>query len=513
MSKNRIYRRSPVVALLLTLICGRSLAAPERAGDAAQPVPATTDQPGGPSGLTSVASPATVPFDVSPLPDVPLPEGFSELGTTPSGRSVFSNFSKVQSVDDLIQHVGDALAIMFGSKPQFGSACVDAKNKNGGIATFSATVQGTPVKGVVLFGVNPEGTSSATVIYTRPNISKEEFATLMQTVPAQPKMRTAQAPDGSGSIDIPDGWTLLSRSLTEGIIGVIGPRNRALMIINARIPMDTPDGFRVRVLTNAYNSDVNLRRTARVSGPPPLSLEARLRSLNVSPYVGPEEVFAKIIPSVQEKQRHAGRTWDEFGDILFKTKLPSANNNTEAEVIGTTAKIHNGDKTTMSRVIIMVQTSKPIPTGQWTVREDLYFASEATAARDFPLMLEMYNSINIPQAAVQRQLDKDNKAFQAVSAYFQAQNDALLAHGRQFQQNEREHFQRFELQQAAQAQARHDACSNMIESSLGVRDVLDTASGQMRKVDLYNSAAITDTLNGLANDPNRFVQIPLRYER
>ncbi len=53
----------------------------------------------------------------------------------------------------------------------------------------------------------------------------------------------------------------------------------------------------------------------------------------------------------------------------------------------------------------------------------------------------------------------------------------------------------------------------MIESSLGVHNVLDTNTGEMHKVDLYNSTAITDTLNGLANDPNRFIQIPLRYER
>jgi hypothetical protein len=230
--------------------------------------------------------------------------------------------------------------------------------------------------------------------------------------------------------------------------------------------------------------------------------------------VGPEEAFTNILPKVNQQPRQAGKPWPEYGEMTTKQKLPSEIGTDEAEVIGTTIQWHDGDKTgPLKRMMMKVDTSKADATGTWIIRLDQYVAPEATAARDFPLMLQMYASINIPQAAVQRQLDKDDKAFQSVCAYYQAKNDALLERGRQFQANQKEQFERFEQQQAAQAQARHNACSDMIESSLGVRDVLDTATGQMRKVDLYNSTAITDTLNGLSNDPNRFVQIPLRYER
>ena len=47
----------------------------------------------------------------------------------------------------------------------------------------------------------------------------------------------------------------------------------------------------------------------------------------------------------------------------------------------------------------------------------------------------------------------------------------------------------------------------------GVRDVYDTRTGQTHSVDLFNVNGIVEGLNSGANDPNRFVQIPLRYER
>ena len=66
---------------------------------------------------------------------------------------------------------------------------------------------------------------------------------------------------------------------------------------------------------------------------------------------------------------------------------------------------------------------------------------------------------------------------------------------------------------AAQQQAMHDSSSDFIEYIGGVRDVCDTATGKMHSVDLFHANGIVDGMNAAANDPNRFVQIPLRYER
>jgi hypothetical protein len=89
----------------------------------------------------------------------------------------------------------------------------------------------------------------------------------------------------------------------------------------------------------------------------------------------------------------------------------------------------------------------------------------------------------------------------------------LLKQAHDFNAREAENFNRFESQERAREQARHDSNSNFIEYINGVRDVYDTRTGQMLSVDLFNVNGIVAGLNAGANDPNRFVQIPLRYER
>lgn len=120
------------------------------------------------------------------------------------------------------------------------------------------------------------------------------------------------------------------------------------------------------------------------------------------------------------------------------------------------------------------------------------------------------NSIKLNMDVVNKQIADSGAAVRKVGADNQA---ALLKRGREFQRQQDEHFNRFEAQIAAQRQAMHDSSSDFIEYIRGVRDVYDTGTGEMTSVDLFHSDAITAALNALTNDPNRFVQIPLRYER
>ena len=76
-----------------------------------------------------------------------------------------------------------------------------------------------------------------------------------------------------------------------------------------------------------------------------------------------------------------------------------------------------------------------------------------------------------------------------------------------------ENFNHFEAQQNARQQAMHNSASDFIETIQGTRDVMDTTTGQTRSVNLFNVNGIVDALNTATSDPQRFVQIPLRYER
>ena len=89
----------------------------------------------------------------------------------------------------------------------------------------------------------------------------------------------------------------------------------------------------------------------------------------------------------------------------------------------------------------------------------------------------------------------------------------MMKTARDFRDQQAISFANHERRIAAQAKARHDSNSDFIEYIGGVRRVYDRGTGRMLDVDLLNSNGIVNGLNEAANNPNRFVQIPLRYLR
>ena len=125
-------------------------------------------------------------------------------------------------------------------------------------------------------------------------------------------------------------------------------------------------------------------------------------------------------------------------------------------------------------------------------------------------MNDVMTSLKLNMDVVTRQIEQNGAAVRKMGEESERQ---LLKQARQFNQQQAENFNRFESQQRAREQARHDSNSDFIEYVKGVRDVYDTRTGEMHSVDLFNVNGIVGGLNTAANDPNRFVQIPLRYER
>jgi len=492
----------------LTLLSGGTRYEMKRAGGAAQP---QNPLDAGPSPAAGAPAPGNSAGP--PLAAGDLPAGFSDLGVTDSGRSIFVTFADVKTVDALIQRVGDALSKVFDAKPKFDRAYVDSRTRGRGVASFTAALKGKEVKGIVVFGVDPQSQSSATIVYYRPDAPQADMDTLMATLPARPKMQTMQFPDKSGSIDLPAGWTTKMQSLTAGAWFITGPKFQVI-IWNSKIVVDTPQSYRVKVAHQAYDSSVRVWELGGRRGPAPASLEQRLANLTISPYLNPEDAFKTILPKLADKARQAGQPWVEYGKVTATQKADPNPliKGAEAAVFAFPVLLHIGEKTGKpSRQIMRVDT---FPNGDtWAMVTDSYIAPEATFDRDLPTMADIIASVKLDDGAVQRQLDKDNQAFQAMSAKFAADHEALMQRGRDFQENQEERFRRNQQLVQAQAKARHDANSDMQEMALGLRDVYDTATGQTHRVDLYNVNGIVDSWNAAANDPNQFVQVPLRYER
>jgi hypothetical protein len=130
------------------------------------------------------------------------------------------------------------------------------------------------------------------------------------------------------------------------------------------------------------------------------------------------------------------------------------------------------------------------------------------------VMNDIVNSIQVnAQVVSQKIADRAAAGSKMLHDQYEAFQKVMDANHKQFEQEQQDEFDRNQSAIATQEKAVHDSSSDMIEFSLGVRDVYDTTTGKMGQVDLFNSHAITQGLNDLANDPTRFVEIPLRDER
>jgi hypothetical protein len=137
-------------------------------------------------------------------------------------------------------------------------------------------------------------------------------------------------------------------------------------------------------------------------------------------------------------------------------------------------------------------------------------APDITFDRDLPVMNAIMTSVTLNMNVVNQRMQQDGAAIRQMGA---ENEQRMLEEGREFRQQMDDQFNRFEERMAAQQQAMHDSASDTIEYIRGVRDVYDTQTGQMISVDLFNVNGIVAGMNDAAGDPNRFVQIPLRYER
>jgi hypothetical protein len=73
-------------------------------------------------------------------------------------------------------------------------------------------------------------------------------------------------------------------------------------------------------------------------------------------------------------------------------------------------------------------------------------------------------------------------------------------------------FDQHNRQWAADEQQKSRQNADFVETIRGTRTVYDTVIGQSGTADLNYATGVVNSLNAASNDPNRFVQIPLRDE-
>jgi hypothetical protein len=457
---------------------------------------------------------------------------FTLLGTTATGKTLFIKLPNAQTLEMAITQTADEVGKICDGNPSLGGAFADqAKDKGGAILT--AKMKGADIHGWIFAGVGPGG-GSAVVIVAPADVSKADLAILFAYMPAPINMVTHQFPDNSGSVDLPDGWTTPSTSASFGI-GVLGPAGQALVFGSTQM-INTPDCNLVKMSQQTYQMEMfNFNNQERqyqnalqmhqqypntIMPIPPKEPTAPNSDPNIQypavmfcqECVGADDVLKYYYPVSEEKQKIKGgifTTLDKIIEVVPGDPNPFiAGSKSGVAYIAVTD--HNGDQATAYRVINRIATAPVTPGQCWQLSMSIMRAPDATFDRDLPVMNAIMNSIKLNMDVVNGQIAANGAAVRKMG---QDSFQQLLSQGRAFRQQQDDQFNDFESRIAAQQQAVHDSTSDFIEYVKGTRDVYDTSTGQMGSVDLFNVHGIVSGMNTAANDPNRFVEIPLRYER
>ncbi|HTW95472.1 MAG TPA: hypothetical protein VMD30_11790 [Tepidisphaeraceae bacterium] len=460
---------------------------------------------------------------------------FTILGSLASGKTLFVNLPGAGSLNDAITQTADDVGKILDGKPTVTGAFADSASKTKGGALFTGTMNGVNVRGWIFASVSNGGGAAGSVVLANANASQGDIARLFGYLPGQVHTQTYTFPDGSGSIELPDGWTTAQQSAAFGVF-VKGPAGQSVTI-QSSVMVYTPTCRLVRMsqqtdqmaqfnyanqMRNYQNALQMHQRFPNTMMPiqptPPAAPNSDPNKRWPQLYFcrlcsGAADVLKYFYPVIKEKQQMAGgpySTVDKIIEVVPCDPSPQIPGD-KVGVAYMAVTDYNGDQATHMRVLNRIETY-PIFDGQdeWTIVFNTMRSPDATFDRDLPVMNGIMSSLKLNMDVVNQEIAQSGAAVRKMG---QDSFNQMMQRAKDFDVQQAQNFDRFESQIAAQEKAVHDSSSDEIEYVSGVRDVYDTDTGEMQKVDLFNVNGIVQSMNDAANDPNRFVQIPLRYER
>ena len=421
-----------------------------------------------------------------------VPKGYSVVIATDSGKKLVAHKAEAKSVAAALGSSLQDLSGWFDSRPATKGAFVDAKERRQGGAPFTAKLKGQPVKGLVSCVLGENG-ADITVTYSRADAPASDWAKLSggTNAPAGAaaegiKMHEYAFPDGTGSIQLPDGWKTSAQTCIHGV-QIQGPASQTVSL-GVSYPVNTPDSFIVQ-------NQIQMTAQARQMGfPPPRQIE-----MLVAPYTGPVDALKNLLPQLSRMSQTHGGPAVTLDKILETPKpSPAVFPNGQAATVYFAVTKTTGGTPTPFRSCAQFETWMVGP-GAWSLYVTEATAPDATFDQDWPVMLAIATSLKTDPAAVQR---ATGRAIDAQDANFRA---LQKAHATQVAG-----FDDYMKSQQRNSLIRDRSATDFDEVIRGQRTVEDTRTGERTSVDLGNVNEIVDKLN--EHNPDRYIQIPLRDE-
>ncbi len=386
----------------------------------------------------------------SPAADAPI--GYTVAVSTDSGKSLITQKSNVTTVQAALLDTLPDLAAYFDAKPTIGSAYQDAHDSTTGGTTFSDTLNGQPVRGLVSCKLHDGGASIA-VVYGRTDAPKADWEKLMKppadqaaaaapgtaasgaantggaTPPASVPGTPAENPsvsltqydyaDGTGSVGLVTGWNTQSQSAIDPT-AIIGPADQAVFLHNS-VNVATPNSMAVqqrqRLLDmQAQNAANFAQRGYQLPAPKPLP------PLMVAPFTDPVTAIQNMIPQFSKRSEFNNGPSLALDRIISSQDLPcQVPNGKRALITYAFTKTLNGQSTAYRTQIVLVTAPlQGTDAWMWFARYSVQ-APDSTFDHDLPTMMAMVNSEKVDQ----------NRAMQVANARNQQMQQMWPADGGQ----------------------------------------------------------------------------------
>lgn len=284
---------------------------------------------------------------------------------------------------------------------------------------------------------------------------------------ALPPMKTYVFPDGTGSIQLPDGWRTPSQSCLQGVY-IEGPSGQIITIGNCQSVL----------LPGSKTAQIHAWLAQRGTLPPSAADTPQ------APFTDPAEAIQLLEPQISLiSQRHGGPAI-VYNETLEQAKpLEAANPNAKAASVYFVVTRTSGGVATRYRSLARVETF-PANEEMWMLATSELAAPEVSFAQDLPVMSAIRNSFRRNETVMQQQR---NLAVQGMQAGFIASQRANATRQQDFDN----------LYQSLQNNSRmlDQAGRNWAQGYRGVGTIEHTATGQQIDVNLPDQETTLDTLN------------------
>jgi hypothetical protein len=422
-----------------------------------------------------------------------VPAGYSVVLTTNAGRSLSTHKGDATTVMMALQQTLPDLVHYFDARPTIVKAYEDTADQSSGGVSFTATLKGQAVNGLVSAKLEAGKGAAVAVLYCNANATAADWNKLTASSAgganggasaAQIQLQTYQFPDNTGSIGLAQGWTTNAPSC-NGLVLIAGPVDQ-LITLGFGAEVLTPDSTMVQM-------NRQLNANAQRMGGRPLPL-----GMLIAPYGDPVDVLKNLVPQLSEKSQQNGGPSLVLDHVTEVKKIPAMMQGGSAALAryGVTQASQGEQKhcQVLARVEII-----PIGNGTFSFFFSSAAAPDATYEKDLPTMLAIMNSLRenaaVIQGQTQQQIAGMNQRFAAQQQAQQEKQAAFDGYLKDIQHNEL---------------LTERSNTDFDEVIRGVRDVEDTETGQRTSVNLGDSTQIVNNLNEY--QPGRYKEVPLRDE-